>query len=948
MASKLKKNYVGVSFMTGILRIFLFLNILACIIAHAQAPKPVDMENGLLKISFDKSSRTWSLYENESNQWKTVISSASISITFQEGDSVFLGNETGEITAKVLPFSDAIGRGKKMDVMIAGPSARWSLEFVLYDGKMVLAARAAVQNLSGRVWNPKNLHLIDITGAGYLAFKTENVLMHINGYQSWSGCDVLRLDSIKQNASYWSALFFEPEARSSILAGFVTDTASINSIRAGQLDPETARMHMATESDVRNTAVREGEEIVSDRIILSLDPSPSANLERYGLYLQTFSAPVSKPFTPAGREPVKSTGKQGIPAGWCSWYYYYQNISEDSILQNLNFAWRNLSDAGLRYIQIDDGYQIAAGDWAANKKFPHGHKWMVRQIHEKGFLAGLWIAPFAVAESSTVFREHPEWLLRESDTLKVFFTNEWWGGRIYSLDPTIPEVQAWLKNLFSKIVGEWGYDYVKIDFLYFPAEVGKYSLPVSGARAYRMGLQAIRSGVGTEKFILGCGAPLGCSIGFVDGMRIGTDIYAGWGGITPGAAAAAHRFFYHQAVWYNDPDCLVVRDPLTLDEARVWASAVALSGGVNMLGDKLGYLSRERVELLKMSLPSYGVGAVPVDLFSMPKPQGLTIIAPGGQSTLRLPSRWKFSPGDSTAWKNPSFDDSRWPEIDVPAQWETAGYPSLDGFAWYRVKFSVPPDWKKGRLTLFLGKIEDCDETYLNGNIIGKSGNLPPDYSSEWTAFRTYEIPEDYVIGGGVNTLAIRVYDGGGAGGIYSGSQENLPSIWNLKVDKPFGKWNVVGVFNWSDAEKSFRLDASDLGLSPRKKYVAYELWEGKFLGGLTGGLVLKLRPRSSNILSIHEMEERPFILSTSRHITQGAVDIANVQWDAGKKTLSVSSDRLLKGDYAVTLFVPAGMAIKSVSVPARYDISNLGDSVYIVTFPDNSREKLNWKVIFQ
>src|SRR5258706_3314582 len=174
-----------------------------------------------------------------------------------------------------------------------------------------------------------------------------------------------------------------------------------------------------------------------------------------------FVPSVNKPFTPAGKETHSRAASPRVPAGWCSWYYYYQHISEDSILENLNLAAKELKQAGLRTIQIDDGYQMAAGDWNTNDRFPHGHEWLVNQIHQKGFLAGLRLAPFAVAESSSVFKEHRDWLLRDAgDTLKQFFANDWWGGRIYSLDPTKQEVQLWLENLFYRITNAWGYDYL--------------------------------------------------------------------------------------------------------------------------------------------------------------------------------------------------------------------------------------------------------------------------------------------------------------------------------------------------------------------------------------------------------------------------------------------------------------------------------------------------------
>jgi hypothetical protein len=792
------------------------------------------------------------------------------------------------------------------------------------------------------------LHLLDVGKAGYLQFGTGNVLMHVNGYQSWSNSEVAKLDSVTRPASFWSTLFHEPDANRSTLLGFITNSASTNSFRTRRFDLTDGELRFESVSDIKTLQLSPGGEFHSDRVLISLEASPAEHLEQYGQYLQMFSPQVNKPFTPSIIRPVPMTGKDAVPTGWCSWYYYYQHISEDSILQNLNFAARHLKSAGLRFIQIDDGFQIAAGDWDMNGRFPHGHKWMVDQIHQKGFFSGLWVAPFAVAESSSVYKEHRDWLLRNADgSPREYFANDWWGGRIFSLDPSHPAVQSWLENLFYMITSQWGYDYVKIDFLYFAHEGGKYHANVTSAQAYQMGLNAIRKGVGSDKFILGCGAPLGSSVGFVDGMRIGGDVYAGWDGVTPGVNAAAQRTFYHDNVWYDDPDCLIVRDPLTADQARAWASVVALSGQMNMLSDKLSALPPDRVDLLKMTLPSYGVPATPVDLFTPPNEDGLLLRSADGQSILKLPGKWKFAVGDSIAYREPGFDDNGWDEMPVPSRWENAGYAGVDSFVWYRVKFSFPPGWKKGPVTFSFGKIDDCDQTFLNGRLIGETGALPPNYGSEWTAFREYIISDSVVTWDGENTLAVRVYDGGGPGGIYSIRRLNLPSVWNLSVNKDFEKWNVVGVFNWSKAGVSTTITPARVGLSSRKTYIAYELWSDTYLGEMNKELPMSLGPTSSKILSIHEKQDRPFILSTSRHITQGATDIVNERWDAKNRTLTVTSDNLINGEYHVVVYEPSGYSLTKVIAPLKTEMSKISESVEKITLHISGKNKVVWKMVF-
>lgn len=138
-----------------------------------------------------------------------------------------------------------------------------------------------------------------------------------------------------------------------------------------------------------------------------------------------------------------------------------------------------------------------------------------------------------------------------------------------------------------------------------------------------------------------------------------------------------------------------------------------------------------------------------------------------------LPGVWKFRTGDNMAWAAPSADDRQWQDALVPASWETMGLRDYDGFGWYRVKFRVPQSSRDKQLVLLLGRIDDIDETYLNGERIGKTGSMNSqkelsDFSEEYREVRAYTIPKD-LLNDRENVLAVRVYDGFQQGGIYDG-----------------------------------------------------------------------------------------------------------------------------------------------------------------------------------
>lgn len=133
--------------------------------------------------------------------------------------------------------------------------------------------------------------------------------------------------------------------------------------------------------------------------------------------------------------------------------------------------------------------------------------------------------------------------------------------------------------------------------------------------------------------------------------------------------------------------------------------------------------------------------------------------------------QWKFKTGDNMAWAWPEFDDSGWESIEAGKGWENQGYGTYDGFAWYRQTVLIPEELRKnalknGGLLLRLGNIDDSDVTYFNGQVLGLTGGLPPDYQSGYGDPRVYEIPAERVMWGAQNTIAVRVFDGGGGGGI--------------------------------------------------------------------------------------------------------------------------------------------------------------------------------------
>lgn len=155
------------------------------------------------------------------------------------------------------------------------------------------------------------------------------------------------------------------------------------------------------------------------------------------------------------------------------------------------------------------------------------------------------------------------------------------------------------------------------------------------------------------------------------------------------------------------------------------------------------------------------------------------------ENGINLAGMWKFRTGDNSGWKDSSMDDSKWQNIIAPGYWETQGYPDYDGFAWYRKSVYVPEKYSSDKLVLILGRIDDIDETFVNGKLIGFTGDMNArDLGDHYLKLRGYYLSHDDLKYGGYNTIAVRIYDGFRDGGIYEGPLTIIPQkdyikYWN-------------------------------------------------------------------------------------------------------------------------------------------------------------------------
>ena len=428
--------------------------------------------------------------------------------------------------------------------------------------------------------------------------KSRKSSVFVNGYQSWTAtkeyvsADNLlisekqrNLDRLPKNVvegyafkSYGSQ-FFHKADNSSLLGVDYAYVKGKEEIFIGNLNYKNAylliEIHKSKDrilliSDVDGKKLKKGESFVVFDFMT--DSSADRGQKEY------FS-----------RLTPKSTQKL---FGYTSWYNHYQDIDENKIYTALDAA-----DERFELFQIDDGFETFVGDWLNidESKFPNGLKPIVDKIHERGMLAGIWLAPFAAEEKSELFRTRPE-LIAKNEKGEFIKAGSNWSG-FYPLDLNNPDSVDYVRKILRHYV-ELDFDFFKLDFLYATNLKPLYGKTRSETAefAYSILCEELK-----DKKILGCGATLSNGFEKFDFMRIGPDVSLKFDDVWYMKFMHSERIstkttlqntIYRSAMdgkaFLNDPDVILLRDDnIDLSEKQRYALAKinALFGSLLMTSD---------------------------------------------------------------------------------------------------------------------------------------------------------------------------------------------------------------------------------------------------------------------------------------------------------------------------------------------------------------------------
>lgn len=584
--------------------------------------KSIELSNDLVRVKFDTLLGTISLVNTKKGT--QIFSNGYILI--HTGRGVLDSREMTYKAFSGLDFQEGNLRGKSVVIRTEDANKRneMSIKLTVLEGVPGYSCVTRFGNLDEETEvSAIDSLVLDVmpNAPPSIGQDRSNLRYFRNGFQSWDLSQSVPV-SEGRNTSHLYSIINNIETDEAYLIGYITSSNMFSTIQIlGAKDDEEGIKQILASCNVDDISVTTRDSVVCEEMLFLTGGNCIRLTETYMDLLAT---------------KMDAIKWSNIPAGWCSWYFYYTMPDEQEIVDNTRFLADRFGDA-MQWIQIDDGFQEAVGDWQENSRFASGLDELVEEIHRKGYQAGIWTAPFVASEHSDTFKDHPDWFIRDKNNLPIAVDqNPLWLGNYYAFDLTNPVVIEHIKKIFERMK-EFGFEYFKIDFLYHAAYQGRrVNGNMTRAQAVRKGLRTIREIVGDD-LILGCGAPLGVSIGITNMMRIGTDIATDWrydwgGGVYECAINTITRSPMHDRLWVNDPDCILVRQEdnnLTIEEVKLWLSVVAVSGGAVLLSDRMMDVSEERLRMVDKLLPPYRKGGIPVDAHLYEEPRVFAVPVEG-------------------------------------------------------------------------------------------------------------------------------------------------------------------------------------------------------------------------------------------------------------------------------------------------------------------------------
>jgi alpha-galactosidase len=623
----------------------------AAIVPADSGPGTLRIENARLAIEANQQAGTYTIRSKENP--RVSITAA---VAAQVNHRWLRSNDYPHHEIQQSSFTDDLGKGSQLTIIYSGFSGQPDLVCSLR-----LPAQAAFAEIEVQVRNSTDGQL---TVQSIRVLDAQDPVLVLDGPAS---ADRVLSDSFSEDRpnmkihdlgepyedhlrAVGSQLIYNRQSHQSLFLGALTSERWLSVLRlhvdekqdsiTGYEVDSTGTTELAKENSLRESPeedqielslpVEPGQSLASERLMASLSSDYHAQLETYGEAIRHL-------------HPARISA--ATPIGWWSWTAYYFGLTEGPALTNAEFLAAHLRNYGYNFLHIDEGYQYARGDYTSPvaTKFPHGMKKLEEKVQSLGLTPGIWTAPFEIAERSSVYANHKDWLVHNAKGQPIHAgwvieppDNAAKLDQLYVLDTTNPGAQEYLRETYSTLTRDWGIRYIKLDFMDDAAIEGYYYRPNTTAlQAQRIGLQIIRETVGDGVLLDKDGSVMLNPVGLVDTGRISCDTGHSFEASRDAAPGIAARYFMNRNFFVSDPDAFSVSrradageqdhggpKPLTLAEAQVAIALAAVSGGMFEIGDDLPtlFLDADRMALLQnrdlLNMARYGHAARPLDLMS--------------------------------------------------------------------------------------------------------------------------------------------------------------------------------------------------------------------------------------------------------------------------------------------------------------------------------------------
>lgn len=384
---------------------------------------------------------------------------------------------------------------------------------------------------------------------------------------------------------------FNPESGRSLIAGFLTQTAALNSLSLSpsrKKDGDVFGAFRASCTFDPPVLVQPGERFNSEVLYLAVSESdPLEGLARYARAVAVANG-------------IPSDG-QFVPHGWSVSGSF---LDEEKIVAELDVMASKYKRYGWSHVSLGKGWQQSRGGWTPDAaRFPRGLKWLVDEIHRRGLSAGLWIDPFVVETDSAVAREHPDWLLgpetgRDGEDLRV-------------LDVTARGAADYVRQLGVQI-RQWGFDAIEgVDTRRLLEATGYREGSRTRVEVARASMASFFDGFGSDRFA-STTTPSLVSASYFDGTEMS-------------ASLGVQRAFLSPHLWLPVIGPVSLSNPSIAASPRAALTKSAMLGGPVQLYDAPSSLSTDEGELLRRALSDAWQPARALDLFYNDDPRILVV-----------------------------------------------------------------------------------------------------------------------------------------------------------------------------------------------------------------------------------------------------------------------------------------------------------------------------------